>query len=99
MPQPCTDTRATHCFCGLPTVLEQHVRYSYPRAEYVPQAMDPWRVHGGGYCIRTCGNPQCNLDSREIADCRVRIIDDSVLVPHAWLSNEQIDGLELEIAP
>ena len=97
MPQPCTDTRATHCFCGQPAILQQSVHYSYPREQYLPEAKDPWSVHGGGYCIRTCSSPQCA--DAALADCRVRIIDDSVLLPHAWLSNEQIDGLELEIAP
>lgn len=95
MPQPFTDTRATHCFCGQAADVKQHVRYAYPREEHLPQAGDPWRVHGGGYCIRTCGNEKCT--EAALADCRVRIIDDSVLLPHAWLSNEQIDGLELEI--
>ena len=84
------------CACGHDAIFRQHVRYSYPRDVFLQEAADPWRVHGGGYSIRTCGNPGCA--EAAIADCRVRIIDDSVLLPHAWLSSEQIDGLELEIA-
>ena len=89
------------CTCGHDAIFRQHVRYSYPRDEFLPEAVDPWRVHGGGYSIRTCGNPECEQVALE--NCRGQIIDDCVLLPHPWmpsgLSAEQMAGLELGIAP
>jgi hypothetical protein len=84
------------CACGQPATLKLYVLHRYPRTEYLPEATDPWSVHGGGYSIEICDDPRCEPDA--LADCRTRIIDHSVL--RAWpgpsgLSDEQIAGLEL----
>jgi hypothetical protein len=46
------------CQCGEPATERLTVRYRYPRAEPVPEAMDPYYVHGGGG-LGTCGSPAC----------------------------------------
>jgi len=85
------------CACGSPVTLRLFVNYTYPRAEYLAEAGDPWRVHGGGYSMWTCGNPACEPDA--LLAVREQIIDDHVLLPHSWLpcglSAEQMAGLEL----
>ena len=87
------------CACGHDAVFRQFVRYSYPRAEHLPEAADPWRIHGGGYSIRTCGNPECEPAALET--CREQIIDNCVLQSRPWLpsglSVEQMAGLELGV--
>lgn len=87
------------CACGSPVTLRLYVDYSYPRAEYLPEAMDPWRVHCGGYSMWTCGNPRCEPDA--LLACREQIIDNFVLTPRPWmpcgLSAEQVAGLELRV--
>jgi hypothetical protein len=87
------------CACGGPVILRLFVHYAYPRAEYLPEAADPWRVQGGGYSMWTCGNPQCEPDA--LLAVREQIIDHFVLNPRSWmpcgLSAEQMAGLELYV--
>jgi len=87
------------CACGHEAVLRLFVHYRYPRAEWLPEAVDPYYVHGGAGSIETCGNPQCEADA--FLACRERIIDNHVLMPGSWmpsgLSAEQMAGLELQV--
>jgi hypothetical protein len=89
----------TWCICGHEAIFKQYVHYQYPRTEWLPGADDPYRVHGGGYSIMTCGNPQCELGA--LLACRVQIIDGFVFTPRphlpSGLSAEQMAGLELEV--
>lgn len=83
------------CACGRPAVLRLAVHYKYPRAGWLPEAMDPYFVHGGGLGIETCGDPQCEADA--FLACREQIVDGHVLVPSA-LTAEQVAGLELQVS-
>jgi hypothetical protein len=86
------------CTCGHEATLRLPVHYRYPRREYLPEAMDPQYVHGGGYNIFTCGNPQCEADA--FLACRERIIGNHTLL--SWLSAlsaEQAAALDLEVLP
>jgi hypothetical protein len=96
------EPESTVCACGHDAIFRQPVHYSYPRAVWLPEAThDPWRIHGGGYSIRTCGNPQC--EPAVLGKLREQIIDDHVLTPRPWLpsglSAEQMTELVLEVAP
>lgn len=94
------DPDSAVCTCGHDAIFRQIVHYSYPRGEFLPEADDPWRVHGGGYSIRTCGNPHCEPVALEV--CRGQIIDDCVLTPRSWLPSgltaDQMAGLVLGVA-
>jgi hypothetical protein len=85
------------CACGSPLALRLFIHCRYPRTAYLPEAMDPWYVHGSGYSIEICGDPRCEPDA--LAACRTQIIDDYVLRALPWmpsgLTDEQIAGLEL----
>jgi len=81
------DVWADICICGQPTTVKLYVHYKYPRTEYLPEAMDPHYVHGGGYSIETCGSPQCEPDA--FLARREQIAD--------GLSSEQAAVLELQV--
>jgi len=90
----------TWCSCGHEAIFKQYVRYKYPRSEWLPDAMDPYYVHGGGRSIETCGNRFC--ERAALVACREQIIDSHVLDQCSWLpcglSTEQMAGLELEVS-
>lgn len=88
--------RTVLCACGAPATVKLYVHHKYPRAGWLPEAADPWNIHGGGESIEICEDPRCEPDA--LLACRVRIIDHSVLRPwpgSCGLSDEQIAGLEL----
>ncbi len=77
------------CACGQMARVRLYVHYKYPRTNWLPGAMDPFNVHGGGYSIITCGNPQCEPDA--LLACREQIISSS------GLSGERAVALELDV--
>lgn len=81
------------CTCGSAATLKLFAHYRYPRTEWMPEAMDPHYVHGGGYSIEVCGNPQCEADA--FLACREQIISNS---RRPGLTDGQIAGLELQVA-
>ncbi len=91
--------RTVLCVCGQPAVIKLYVHHRYPRTEYLPEAVDPFYVHGGGWHIETCGNPACEPDA--LAVCREQIIDFYVLAS-GWmpcgLTGAQMAGLELSVS-
>lgn len=84
------------CSCGSPVTLRLFVHHRYPRTEYEPMAVDPYYVHGGGWDILTCGNPQCEADA--FLAVREQIIDHHLRMC-TWVplqeAAEQMAGLEL----
>jgi len=91
---------AGRCACGKPATVKQHIHYKYPRSEWLPEAVDPYYVHGGGRSIETCGSRFC--ERAALVACREQIIDSHVLSPRSWLpsglSAEQMASLELEMS-
>lgn len=85
------------CACGQPAATTLHVHYKYPRREYLPEACDPWYVHGGGYHLLTCGDPACEASA--YLAVREQIIDDMVMLwpPDLQPSDAQLAGVELAI--
>jgi len=44
--------------CGQPAAARLSIRYRYPRAEYLPEAADPWHVQGCSP-LWACGSVAC----------------------------------------
>lgn len=44
--------------CGGPVIDRLSVQYRYPRDAYLPEAVDPWWVHGG-MPLLSCGSLAC----------------------------------------
>jgi hypothetical protein len=87
------EARDDACPCGDPVAVTMIVRYRYPRAEWVMEAMDPYYVHGTGGFVKTCGDPRCEPDA--FLACLERAGGDH-------LTAEEAAGLEVmvvEVAP
>ena len=82
------------CICGQPATMRLYVHYKYPRAEYLPEAVDPEYVHGFGRSFTTCGDPGCEADA--FLACREKIVDHSLL-NCPWVSAWQMAALELQV--
>jgi len=44
--------------CDGPVQHRLCVQYKYPRNDFLPEAVDPWYVHGSAPLL-TCGSPAC----------------------------------------
>jgi hypothetical protein len=88
------------CACGQPATRTLYISHRYPRAEYLPEAVDPLYVHCGGYRLLVCEDPGC--EPVAFLACREQIIEDLVMrhgMMGRELTGEQLAGVELRVIP
>jgi len=90
-------TNCTRCACGEPSITRLHVHFSYPRKQHEPEATDPWRVHGGGYHVFTCGEIGCEAEAFSVI--REKILGDLIKLGAFLgpLTAEQLADVQLTV--
>jgi hypothetical protein len=73
--------------CGEPAPDRLTIRYRYPRPACIPEAADPWHVHGSR-SLRTCGSVACGAAALlAVID---EIISDAAIVFGHMLGHEDV---------